>query len=98
MKTYTEPPHYCVLTLTIYVLTTFFLPSLSSQTHLYDPVIISASFPFLILAEPSVLQNVVRSSHYLPFLTMMILVAFPNPSSTIAIHHPPLSFFWAIAS
>ena len=98
MKTYTEPPHYCVLTLTVYVLTTFFLPSLTSQTHLYDPVVISASFPFLILAELSALQNMVRSSHYLPFLTMMILVAFPNPSSTIAIHHPPLPFFWAIAS
>ena len=51
MKTYTEPPHYCVLTLTIYVLTTFFLPSLTSHTHLYDPVVISASFPFPILAE-----------------------------------------------
>ena len=89
MKTYTEPPHYCVLTLTVYMLTTFFLPSLTSHTHLYDPVVISASFPFLILAEPSALQNMVRSSHYLPFLTMMILVAFPNPSSTIVIHHPP---------
>jgi hypothetical protein len=61
-------------------------------------VVVSALLPFLTLAEPSLLQKVARSSHYLPFLTTMILVAFPNPSSAIAIHHPPLPFFWEIAS
>jgi hypothetical protein len=61
-------------------------------------VVVSASLPFLTLAEPSVLRKVARRSHYLPFLMTMILVAFPNPSSMIAIHLPPLPFFWEIAS
>ena len=55
--------------------------------------VVSASLPFLILAEPYVSQSVAKSSRYPPFLMKMIRVAFPIPTSIIFIHQFPPPFF-----